>query len=255
MLGAAALTRFGNNRAAQPGVTTLEVRWWDLLVVVLLLQVFCGLILLVMAFADPGQSALTLSGILSSIMFQSVMAGVVVMVVSIRCPLEDWFGLRWSGWPHVFWIAPVVVFGMWGFAAILESVGYMKWMEKLGAKPTQESVRLLQEGEDPILLLAMSFAAVVAAPICEEILFRGYVYQVFKKYSGASVSLIASSLFFACAHGSLASFLPLFVLGGLLVVVYERTRSLWAPVAVHFFFNLGTVVVQLALRTFDQSVL
>jgi membrane protease YdiL (CAAX protease family) len=37
----------------------------------------------------------------------------------------------------------------------------------------------------------------------------------------------------------------------LLVRVYEKTGSLWAPIAVHFCFNSATVIVQIAARHFN----
>jgi membrane protease YdiL (CAAX protease family) len=49
----------------------------------------------------------------------------------------------------------------------------------------------------------------------------------------------------------LSALLPLFLFGLLLVWIYERTGSLWAPIAVHFCFNSATVTVQMAARYFN----
>jgi len=40
----------------------------------------------------------------------------------------------------------------------------------------------------------------------------------------------------------------LFLFGLVLVMLYEKTGSLWLPVASHFLFNAATVAVQLAAR-------
>ena len=80
----------------------------------------------------------------------------------------------------------------------------------------------------------MCFAALIAAPVCEEVIFRGFCYPVLKKYAGATSAMLITSVVFACAHGNLPSALPLCLLGMLLVFVYERTNSLWAPIAIHF---------------------
>ena len=53
-------------------------------------------------------------------------------------------------------------------------------MESLGAETTQDTVKLLRETNDPLVLGLMAFAAVVAAPLCEEIVFRGYLYPVLR---------------------------------------------------------------------------
>ena len=94
----------------------------------------------------------------------------------------------------------------------------------------------------------MTFAAVVAAPLCEEVVFRGYLYPVMKKYAGIFAAALCSSLIFAAAHGNLTAMLPLFIFGGILVFLYEKTGSLWAPIAAHFCFNAATVTVQFMVR-------
>jgi membrane protease YdiL (CAAX protease family) len=127
----------------------------------------------------------------------------------------------------------------------------MQWMESLGAETMQESVKLLQTTDDPAVLWLMALAAVLVAPLCEELLFRGYLYPVAKKFTGPWLAACSSALFFAAAHGNLSALLPLFLFGLLLVWIYEKTGSLWAPIAVHFCFNGATVTVQMAARYFN----
>jgi membrane protease YdiL (CAAX protease family) len=74
---------------------------------------------------------------------------------------------------------------------------------------------------------------------------------VTKRFAGPWVAGVCSALVFAAAHGSLSALLPLFIFGLVLVVIYEKTGSLWAPIAVHFCFNGATVLVQLAVRFLD----
>jgi membrane protease YdiL (CAAX protease family) len=100
----------------------------------------------------------------------------------------------------------------------------------------------------------MAFAAVIAAPFCEEIVFRGYFYPVMKKFGGMSVATLSSSLVFASAHGSVTALLPLFIFGCVLVFLYEKTGSLWAPIAAHLCFNGATVLVQLVVRYYEIPI-
>jgi membrane protease YdiL (CAAX protease family) len=172
---------------------------------------------------------------------------VLAFVVRRVSPVE-WLGLRWRAWPWVLVIAPCAVLAMWAVFGGLHYSGYVEWMESLGVETVQDTVRLLQDSEDPLVLGLMAGAAVLAAPLCEEIVFRGYFYPVLKRFAGAWPAAIASSLVFACAHGNLTAALPLFLFGALLVLLYEKTGSLWAPIAVHFCFNGATVVVQFASR-------
>jgi membrane protease YdiL (CAAX protease family) len=160
-------------------------------------------------------------------------------------------GLRWPGWRWVFLIAPGAVFLMWLVFGGLQISGYVEWMESLGVETVQDTVQLLQTTDDPLLFGLMAFAAVIAAPLCEEIVFRGYFYPVMKKFAGMWPAAICSALVFSAAHGNLTAVLPLFLFGGLLVFIYEKTGSLWAPIAVHFCFNGATVAIQMAARYYN----
>jgi membrane protease YdiL (CAAX protease family) len=180
--------------------------------------------------------------------FQVVMVVAVALPVVLRVGWVSWLGLRWQGWPWVFLIAPGSVVVMWVVFGGLKLSGYMDWMESFGVETVQDTVQLLRKSEDPLVLGLMSVTAVFAAPLCEEIVFRGYFYPVLKRFAGAWPAAVSASLVFGAAHGNLTALLPLFLFGGLLVWVYERTGSLWAPVAVHCCFNSATVIAQMAVR-------
>jgi hypothetical protein len=51
-------------------------------------------------------------------------------------------------------------------------------------------------------------------------------------------AVAVSALVFALAHGELALLAPIFVLGCLLAVVYERSGSLYPGMVIHALFNL-----------------
>lgn len=190
-------------------------------------------------------------GLIISIAFQFISAAIVTSFVITRIGPVEWLGLRWKKWPWVFVIAPASVIGMWMFFACLQVSGFMDWIESIGAAPVQETVKLLRESSDPLTLGLMAVAAVIAAPICEETIFRGYLYPAAKRFVGPEVACICSALVFSAAHGSLVALLPLFVFGCLLVYLYEKTGSIWAPIAVHLFFNGATVLIQMLARFYQ----
>jgi membrane protease YdiL (CAAX protease family) len=190
---------------------------------------------------DPGV-------LLVNIGFQFAIAGVVVILAMRRVGPAQWLGLRWRSWHSIFLIAPAAVAFMWAVFFGLEMSGYVKWMESLGVETVQETVQLLQKSNDPLVIGLMAAAAIIVAPLCEEIVFRGYFYSVMKKFAGAWPAAICSAMVFAAAHGSLAALLPLLIFGCLLVFIYEKTGSIWAPMAVHLCFNGATVVLQLVAR-------
>ncbi len=223
----------------------------DLAGAALVFLVFSGMV--IASFSGPKNVTPVLNPavLLANIGFQFVMAGMVTLTIIWRAGPVSWLGLRWREWYWVFVIAPGSVFFMWAVFGGLQFSGYMKWMESLVVETVQDTVKLLKESSDPVVLFLMAFAAVIAAPVCEEIIFRGYLYPVMKRFAGVWPAAICSAFIFAAAHGSLTALLPLFLFGALLVFLYEKTGSIWAPMAVHFCFNGATVFVQLAARYFD----
>ncbi len=226
----------------------------DLLGALGVFGVFASLVLSAASVSSDKELTLDAGMLVANIGFQFAMAGLVVLTIVSRCGPVNWLGLRWSSWPWVFLLAPGAVIFMWLVAGGLYYSGYVEWMESLGVETTQDTVKLLRETDDPLTLGLMAFAAVIAAPLCEEIVFRGYLYPLLKKFGGITAAAICTSLVFAAAHGHLTAILPLFVFGVVLVLLYEKTGSLWVPIAAHFCFNGATVGVTFAARYYDIPI-
>lgn len=84
--------------------------------------------------------------------------------------------------------------------------------------------------------------AAIAAPIFEEILFRGFLLPSLTRYVPVWGAIGLSSLFFAVAHLKLAEVLPLTALGMVLGIVYTRSRNLLAPMLLHSLWNGATLM-------------
>lgn len=223
----------------------------DLLGVALVFLVFSGLVLASLRSGEKVEQVLDPGMLVANIGFQFLMAAMLAGTLLQRVGMVSWLGLRWPAWPWVLLIAPGTVILMWLIFGGLQVSGYLEWMESLGVETVQDTVKLLQESNDPLVLGLMTFAAVIAAPVCEEVVFRGYLYPVMKKFGGMPVAVFCSALVFAAAHGSLTALLPLFIFGAVLVFLYEKTGSLWAPIAAHFCFNGATVLIQLGVRYYE----
>lgn len=229
-------------------VATWFYRPLDLLGIGLVFVIFFTLVIATIRASSKPDMELNSGALLQSIAFEFIIAAIATAMVIPRIHPVEWLGLHWPKWPRALLIAPASVLGMWAFFGGLQASGYMRWIESFGVESVQDTVKILQKSNDLTILGLMSFAAVIAAPLCEEIVFRGYLYAAMKKFSGPWIAGLSSALIFAAAHGSLAALLPLFVFGCLLVFIYEKTGSLWAPMAVHFCFNGATVVIQMAAR-------
>ena len=88
---------------------------------------------------------------------------------------------------------------------------------------------------DRLLVLAI---AAIAAPITEELLFRGCLYGFLRQSTGRAAAIAISSVVFALIHAHPATIPALAVFAVGLALLYEFTGTLWAPIAVHSVFNI-----------------
>ncbi len=92
----------------------------------------------------------------------------------------------------------------------------------------------------------------VLVPIGEELFFRGFVYGAVRAHRGVPLAVGLSALLFALAHQYVFDFLPILVLGVILAVLYERTRTLLPGVVVHGVNNIVAVLVLLYKNGWHQ---
>ncbi len=86
-----------------------------------------------------------------------------------------------------------------------------------------------------IALFYLSLA--VLAPLCEEPLFRGLLYQSLRSRIGVAGGAIISAFLFAALHLDPGGLLPLFALGLVLAIVFEKTGSLVPSIIAHGLWN------------------
>ncbi len=228
-------------------VSPWEVPWdgeiiWQVLIVGFF---FVGqlLIPLILSLSGLSFASTTSRGrALYSMIFYLLMSasGIAVLVGSIWTyrPLpKDWFQLRlFDRWP------------LWGIGGYLVALPLMIaisalnqqiWHGQGGNNPLLQTV--LQES-DGIALLLFFVTAAVAAPLFEEILFRGFLLPSLTRYMPVWGAIVLSSFIFASAHLSLSEVIPLTLLGAILAWVYTRSRNLLAPMLIHSLWNSATLV-------------
>jgi len=109
-----------------------------------------------------------------------------------------------------------------------------------GYRETQESP--FGAGDvSPYLLLLL---AVVAAPLIEEPLFRGFVCRTMLGFWSRKQAIFASALVFAIVHPG-SSFPPVFLVGICTAVLYSRSGSIVPGIILHALYNLGMISMQL----------
>lgn len=81
------------------------------------------------------------------------------------------------------------------------------------------------------------FMAVVAAPILEEIMFRGIILDGFLKNYKPWQAILVSAFMFGAIHGNLAQGIGAFGIGIVLGWLYWKTNSIWPAILLHFVNN------------------
>lgn len=92
------------------------------------------------------------------------------------------------------------------------------------------------------------FCSLILAPVAEELLFRGVLFQSFLKILGRNGAVFGVSLLFALLHWNMLSFLSLFLMGIMLQKAVEETGTLRAAIGMHFLNNLVSVLYLLLMR-------
>ena len=83
----------------------------------------------------------------------------------------------------------------------------------------------------------------ILMPMLEELLFRGLVFRVLKKWISFPVAMVISAVLFALYHGNLVQFVYAFFCGLLLAFIYEKYGSLLAPILSHMTMNLVAIIL------------
>jgi membrane protease YdiL (CAAX protease family) len=89
---------------------------------------------------------------------------------------------------------------------------------------------------------------VVAAPLCEEFIFRGLLFGGLRRSMGFLPAAALSAGLFAIVHPPV-SIVPVFVLGLCTAFAYERGKGLLAPMLTHAIYNAAVLTFPL-LYTF-----
>jgi membrane protease YdiL (CAAX protease family) len=119
----------------------------------------------------------------------------------------------------------------------------------LGIKEDQNVlISAMRQPQPAWVLAALIVAAVIGAPLLEELVFRGILYNALRRYCRGILAAVAAALFFAALHMVWSNLLQLFVLALILTWLYERTGRLVASISLHAVNNLVALLLVLSLR-------
>ena len=147
-------------------------------------------------------------------------------------PTAAQFGLRRvklalaAGWVAAVWFAFLLFSGIW--AAALQITENDDLPQELGAEDSTAA------------LVAVAVLVCVAAPIAEELFFRGFCFTALRRWIGVAGGAIATGVIFGLIHAGSADavfLVPLAFFGAALCLLYHRTGSLLPCMVLHALNN------------------
>jgi uncharacterized protein len=149
--------------------------------------------------------------------------------------VRSWqFGLRapgvgW-GWASLLIVALLAVF------VVLTAL----WAVAVHPKEDTKLLETLGSNEGTVLLLLSAALTCVVAPICEEFLFRGFIFTSLRNWHGTLPAALVTGVIFGGVHYGSAPALDLVPLGALgfgLCLLYRYSGSLYTSIGAHSLNN------------------
>jgi len=122
----------------------------------------------------------------------------------------------------------------WTFLALVAYLVLTSIYTVLVDPPSEQLPSGLADADtDLALALATGLLLIGIAPLAEEVFFRGFLYQAFRNSFGVLPGAVLSGLIFGAIHLEFFKLVQLAVLGVILALLFEKTRSLWPPIILH----------------------
>ncbi len=128
------------------------------------------------------------------------------------------------------------------------NICYAIFLYQHGLTPPDTDVYTKLLGQTTSLTLTLNLVlAGVLAPFVEETLFRGVIFGSLQAYFGKWTSAVLSAVIFSALHFQAYGFFPRFMLGMVLVYLYDKYKSLYPAIALHAFNNIVATLIAASL--------
>ena len=127
-------------------------------------------------------------------------------------------------------------------------VGYTQFVNWLGIESLTPGNPFESWNIDPVSFAIIAFSAIIIAPLFEEIFFRGFMYQAFRKTMSVWPAALLTSAAFGIAHIDPTVIIPIALVGMILLGIYRWTGNLWSSIITHAGYN-AVAVTALAVQT------
>ena len=129
------------------------------------------------------------------------------------------------------------------FLGIILSLGLNFLFAVSGFLQSSETYNQVAERQFSLPLLSAVLLYGIWSPLVEEVMFRGIVYRVLKKYFHQMVAVFGSALIFGLYHGNSVQLVYGTIMGIVMALLYEKHQTLIAPILFHGAANTAIYVV------------
>lgn len=132
----------------------------------------------------------------------------------------------------------LLLLGAGSLSLLLSNV--LSWFFPDGGQSLNEEYMTMLDGVSfvpALLLIALTPA------VCEELMFRGYMFTAFKQKMSLPKAIFAVSILFGISHMSLIKLIPTAILGAALAYAIHKADSILASGMMHFLNNAFSVFV------------
>lgn len=138
---------------------------------------------------------------------------------------------------RIFWYLPLPVIG------VLCAFAFNNFVDLTGLIEVSDTYRQLNGIAYNGGFAAHFIASAIAAPLLEELVFRGVIYERMRKRLPAVPCILTVAFVFGAVHGNLVQFVYAFFMGLVFTYVYEKYKSVWASATVHIGANAISIIV------------
>ena len=82
-------------------------------------------------------------------------------------------------------------------------------------------------------------------PLCEELLYRGFLQRYLKLFVGSVPAILVSSVIFALLHGNIVQGIYALVIGMIMGCIFEKYENIMAPYIFHCMANFSALILGL----------
>jgi membrane protease YdiL (CAAX protease family) len=146
-------------------------------------------------------------------------------------------------------VAVLLLSSLTGFGVekLAEHFRYLPWVARMLDYERTNAVAQMASSlhhSGPLGLILGFFTVAIAAPLGEEMLFRGFALSALARRFGQGWGIVLSALLFAAPHSySLLGISVIFLMGLILGYVYRTGGSLWTVILIHAVNNGAQILV------------